>query len=147
MRIEQLDPIKLPLITRLYKAHYPSAKLKKEELTIVGYVDDDLVCVARLRTLENYRLLTGMLVIPSYRGSGLAHQIMSYCKDSILAKGDFCFAYAHLEKFYAKHNFKTIEPEQLPKHLRVMFERYSHKKKLVAMAYQLDEKWVLEFVE
>ena len=147
MRIEQLDPIKLPLITRLYKAYYPSAKPKKEELTLVGYVDGDLACVTRFRIIESHRLLTGMLVIPRYRGSGLAHQLMSYCKDSVLAKGDFCFAYAHLEELYAKHNFKTIEPEQLPKHLQVMFERYSRKKRLVAMAYQLDEKCVLEFVE
>jgi hypothetical protein len=72
---------------------------------------------------------------------------MSYCKDSVLAKGDFCFAYTHLETFYAKHNFKTIEPEQLPKHLQVMFERYSRKKSLVAMAYQLDEKYDLELGE
>ena len=136
MRIEQLDPIKLPLITRLYKAHYPSAKPKKEEVTIVGYVGSDIACVTRLRSIENDRLLTGMLVIPSYRGSGLAHQLMSYCKDSVFTKGDFCFAYAHLEKFYAQHNFKTIEPRQLPKHLQVIFERYSRSKKLVAMAYE-----------
>ena len=147
MRIEQLDPIKLPLIARLYKAHYSSAKPKKEELTLVGYVDGDLACVTRFRSIESHRLLTGMLVVPSYRGSGLAHQLMSYCKDVVLTKGDFCFAYVQLEKFYAKYNFKTIEPERLPKHLQVMFERYSSSKRLVAMAYQLDEKCVFELAE
>ncbi|ANU37706.1 hypothetical protein VSVS05_02628 [Vibrio scophthalmi] len=30
LRIETLDPIKLPLVSRLYKAYYPSGKAKKK---------------------------------------------------------------------------------------------------------------------
>ncbi|AXN32130.1 GNAT family N-acetyltransferase [Vibrio coralliilyticus] len=135
MQIETLDPIKLPLVSRLYKAHYPSGKAKKDELTIVGSIDQQIVSLVRFRNIEQFRLLTGMLVIPEYRGSGLGHQLMGYCAQHVLLEHDFCFAYAHLETFYAQHNFKTIDASQLPNSLKGLFERYSLKKQLVAMKY------------
>lgn len=135
MQIETLDPIKLPLISRLYKAHYPSGKAKKDELTIVGSIDQQIVSLVRFRNIEQCRLLTGMLVIPEHRGSGLGHQLMGHCAQHVLSERDFCFAYAHLETFYAQHNFKTIDASQLPNSLKGLFERYSLKKPLVAMKY------------
>lgn len=113
MQIETLDPIKLPLISRLYKAHYPSGKAKKDELTIVGSIDQQIVSLVRFRNIEQCRLLTGMLVIPEYRGAGLGHQLMGYCVRHVLSEHDFCFAYAHLQPFYAQHNFKTIGSESV----------------------------------
>ncbi|MEX0333154.1 GNAT family N-acetyltransferase [Vibrio tubiashii] len=135
MQIETLDPIKLPLVSRLYKAHYPSGKAKKDELTIVGSIDQQIVSLVRFRNIEQYRLLTGMLVLPEHRGSGLGHQLMGYCALRVLSEHDFCFAYAHLETFYAQHNFKAIDASQLPNSLKGLFERYSLKKQLVAMKY------------
>ncbi|OAM98917.1 acyltransferase [Vibrio europaeus] len=135
MQIETLDPIKLPLISRLYKAHYPSGKAKKDELTIVGAIDQQIVSLVRFRNIEQYRLLTGMLVLPEHRGIGLGHKLMGYCAQNVLSEHDFCFAYAHLETFYAQHNFKTIDASQLPNSLKGLFERYSLKKQLVAMKY------------
>ncbi|NOI58439.1 GNAT family N-acetyltransferase [Vibrio coralliilyticus] len=135
MQIETFDPIKLPLVSRLYKAHYPSGKVKKDELIIVGTIDQQIVSLVRFRNIEQLRLLTGMLVIPEHRGSGLGHQLMGYCAQYVLSEHDFCFAYAHLETFYAQHNFKTIDASQLPNSLKGLFERYSLKKQLVAMKY------------
>ncbi|MGY3685353.1 GNAT family N-acetyltransferase [Vibrio coralliilyticus] len=135
MQIETFDPIKLPLVSRLYKAHYPSGKAKKDELIIVGTIDQQIVSLVRFRNIEQLRLLTGMLVIPEHRGSGLGHQLMAYCAQHVLLEHDFCFAYAHLESFYAQHNFKTIDASQLPNSLKGLFERYSLKKQLVAMKY------------
>lgn len=149
LRIEPLDPIKLPLITRLYKAHYPSAKAKKNELTIVGYTPlmdnaanshDELCCVVRLRPIDPYRLLTGMLVLPDYRGNGIAHQLMQHCRQHMLTPNDYCFAYTHLAPFYAQHGFVTLEPDTLPPPLRTLFMRYCHSgKSLVAMQFQPTE--------
>ncbi|WP_081305546.1 N-acetyltransferase [Vibrio coralliilyticus] len=135
MQIETLDPIKLPLVSRLYKAHYPAGKAKKDELIIVGSIDQQIVSLVRFRNIEQYRLLTGMLVIPEHRGSCFGHQLMGYCAQHVLLEHDFCFAYAHLETFYAQHNFKTIDASQLPNSLKGLFERYSLKKQLVAMKY------------
>lgn len=135
MQIETLDPIKLPLVSRLYKAYYPSGKAKRDELTIVGSMDKQIVSVVRFRSIEQYRLLTGMLVIPAKRSLGLGHQLMSYCQEHILTGQDYCFAYAHLESFYVQHGFQPITPNQLPSALQGLFERYTRKKALVAMQY------------
>ncbi|KHD23496.1 acyltransferase [Vibrio caribbeanicus] len=137
LTIDVLDPIKLPLVARLYKQYYPSGKAKKDELTIVGYWEQQLAAVVRFRSIEQYRLLTGMLVVPDQREKGLGHQLMDYCQDKVLTGLDYCFAYQHLESFYAQHGFVLIEESALPNALRQLFIRYSASgKKLVAMHYQ-----------
>ncbi|NVD05404.1 GNAT family N-acetyltransferase [Vibrio sp. JPW-9-11-11] len=136
LTIESLDPIKLPLVARLYKAHYPSGKAKKDELTIAGYHHNHLAAVVRFRTVEQYRLLTGMLVVPEYRQQGVGHQLMAHCQQQVLQQGDYCFAYAHLETFYSQYGFKTLEGSALPNPLNNLFGRYSRTKSLVAMRYQ-----------
>jgi len=135
LHIEVLDPIKLPLVARLYKAYYPSGKAKKDELIIAGYSDNQLTSVVRFRSVEQYRLLTGMLVVPEHREKGLGHQLMTYCEEQVLINQDFCFAYQHLESFYGQHGFQLVEPQQLPNSLKNLFERYSQTKKLVPMQY------------
>ncbi|EGA66714.1 GNAT family N-acetyltransferase [Vibrio brasiliensis] len=135
LHIEVLDPIKLPLVARLYKAYYPSGKAKKDELIIAGYSDNQLTSVVRFRSIEQYRLLTGMLVAPEHREKGLGHQLMTYCEEQVLTNQDFCFAYQHLESFYGQHGFQLVEPQQLPNSLKNLFERYSQTKKLVPMQY------------
>lgn len=139
MQIEQLDPMKLPLVSRLYKSFYPSGKAKKDELTLVGYTDSQMVAVVRFRTIEEYRLLTGMLVVPGFRGQGLGHDLMCYCLLHVLAEGDYCFAYQHLEGFYEQHSFKTINCQELPNSLKGLYERYTRTKMLVPMKYLVSE--------
>lgn len=135
LNIVPLDPMKLPLVARLYKAHYPSGKAKRDELTIVGYQQNHIAAVVRFRTVDQYRLLTGMLVVPEYRQQGLGHQLMAHCQQQVLQPGDYCFAYSHLEDFYAQYGFQTLGASALPNPLQVLFERYSRSKSLVAMGY------------
>lgn len=136
LTIEPLDPIKLPLVARLYKAHYPSGKAKKDELTLAGYHQKQIAAVVRFRSVDQYRLLTGMLVVPECRQQGFAHQLMAHCQQQVLQQGDYCFAYAHLEGFYAQYGFISLEGSELPNPLNSLFERYSRSKNLVAMRYQ-----------
>ncbi|MDN2480025.1 GNAT family N-acetyltransferase [Vibrio agarivorans] len=137
--IEPLDPIKLPLVTRLYKQYYPS-KPKRDELIIVGYVKKQLCAVVRFRTIEGYRLLTGMLIAPEQQGKGLGHQLLNYCQSEVLTEKDYCFAYAHLEAFYAQHGFETVATDELPGALKGLYLRYTGSgKKLVAMRWEVNE--------
>lgn len=139
LTIASLDPIKTPLIARLYKAHYPSGKAKKNELTIVGYKLNRIVCVVRFRPIEQFQLLTGMLVVPEHRGEGYAHQLMSYCRQHTLSEATYCFAYSHLEPFYQKHGFATIEQQALPNSLKCLYQRYVKSgKDLIPMHYLPD---------
>ncbi|GLT17517.1 acyltransferase [Vibrio zhanjiangensis] len=135
VQFDVLDPIKLPLVSRLYKAYYPSGRAKKDELTIVGKCDQQVVAVVRFKAIEDNRLLTGMLVVPEFRHQGLGHQLISYCEKHVLQSGDFCFAYSELESFYQQHGFFTLDSDSLPNTLRGLFERYSQKKSLAAMQY------------
>lgn len=137
MQIEQLDLMKLPLVARLYKSFYPSGKAKKDELTLVGYMENQMAAVVRFRTIEQYRLLTGMLVVPDFRGQGFGHELMSYCLEHVLTEGDYCFAYKHLEEFYAQHGFKRIDCQELPNSLKGLYERYSKTKALTPMKFMM----------
>lgn len=137
LRIEPLDPLKLPLITRLYKAHYPSAKAKSHELTLVAYQDNHLCGVVRLRPIDRFRLVTGMLVVPEFRGQGIAHHLMEHCQQHLFKTDDYCFAYEHLVPFYAQHSFTALDPATLPEPLHSLFQRYSRSgKALVAMHWK-----------
>ncbi|TOM54970.1 GNAT family N-acetyltransferase, partial [Vibrio parahaemolyticus] len=81
--IEVLNPIKLPLIKKLYKAHYPSGRAKKDELIITASRGGVIVALLRLKTVEQYRLLTGMLVIPEVRGTNVGRTLLEHCENKV----------------------------------------------------------------
>lgn len=136
LRFEQLAPIKLPLIKRFYKQHYPSAKAKSNEAIVVAYQNVQMVGVVRFREIEQYRLLTGMLISPECRGKGFGHQLLAHCQENYLTSTDYCFAYAHLQGLYQQHGFSCIDSTALPANLRSLFDRYSNSgKSLLAMQF------------
>ncbi|AGQ89611.1 N-acetyltransferase [Vibrio parahaemolyticus] len=122
--IEVLNPIKLPLIKKLYKAHYPSGRAKKDELIITASREGVIVALLRLKTVEQYRLLTGMLVIPEVRGTSVGRTLLEHCENKVFEDGDYCFAFSYLEKYYAQHGFETIDSHELPNSLKMAFQRY-----------------------
>ncbi|MGY2574869.1 GNAT family N-acetyltransferase [Vibrio sp. C8] len=136
LKFEHLDPIKLPLLKRFYKQHYPSTKPKSDEILIVAYSELSMIAVVRFRSVTGYRLLTGMAVDESKRGKGIGSELLSFCEKEILADNDFCFSYAHLQHFYEQASFKKIEVEELPNELRTLFGRYSQSgKNLIPMQF------------
>ena len=135
--ITQLDPVKVPLVKRFYKEHYPTGKANKSELIYSLLLDDELCGVVRFRTIEDSRLLTGMAISKQHRGKPLGSQLMKYCAKHTVTENDYCFAYANLTGFYGRHQFVQIDPKQLPNALRVLYERYSNSgKDLIPMQYQ-----------
>ncbi|PAW07647.1 GNAT family N-acetyltransferase [Vibrio sp. V1B] len=122
--IEVLNPIKLPLIKRLYKAHYPAGRAKRDELIIAASVKNGIVALLRMKTIEKSRLLTGMLVVPEFRGTGVGSALLTYCENTVFTSGDYCFAFKHLENYYAQHGFETIDSSELPNSLKMAYLRY-----------------------
>ncbi|MDG3084592.1 GNAT family N-acetyltransferase [Vibrio hannami] len=136
IHIEKLDPIKLPIVQKLYKQHYPSGKAKSNELIYVSYAEKSMCGVVRIRPIDSYRLLTGMMVVPEFRHRGVGLTILDYCSQHVLSEGDYCFAYSHLEDFYTQKSFVTIELDKLPNPLRSLYERYSRSgKQLIPMKF------------
>ncbi|NLS14480.1 GNAT family N-acetyltransferase [Vibrio sp. SM6] len=133
-----LDPIKLPLVKKLYKAHYPSAKAKADEVIWVAQHQSAIAALLRLRRVESAQLLTGMLVPPEYRGQGVGAALLDHCAQHHFDSQVFCFAYAHLEAYYAAHHFQRIDPETLPNGLKMAYQRYTVSgKDLIPMQFNL----------
>ncbi|BDU35682.1 putative Acyl-CoA N-acyltransferase [Vibrio nigripulchritudo MADA3029] len=138
LEVKILDPIQLPLVKRLYKQHYSSAKPKSDELTLVGYLSGNMIAAVRFRTIEDFRLLTGMVIATEHRKKGFGSMLMEHCRNNVLEPSDYCFAYEHLENFYQSHGFVTVSTEALPGSLKSLFTRYSNSgKKLKAMKYNV----------
>lgn len=134
---QELEPIRLPLIKPIYKAFYPSAKPKKTETIIVGYLEHEIIAIVRFRPIDNANLLTGMLVIPKYRLSGVAKKLLQFCQSEYLTDSCYCFAYAHLKSLYLDAGFKVRKIEDLPDSLQQLFCRYtSNGKNLLPMQYK-----------
>ncbi len=122
--IEVLNPIKLPLIKKLYKAYYPAGRAKRDELIITANHEGSMVALLRMKSVESFRLLTGMLVVPEYRGTGVGKALLTHCQNKVFSDGDYCFAFMHLEAYYSRYGFKTIDSSELPNSLKMAFQRY-----------------------
>ncbi|HBV76073.1 MULTISPECIES: GNAT family N-acetyltransferase [Vibrio] len=140
LTFQELEPIKLPLIKSIYKAFYPSAKPKKTDTIIVGYLEHEIIAIVRFRPIDNVNLLTGMLVIPKYRLSGVAQKLLQFCQSGYLTDSCYCFAYPHLKNFYLTAGFKVRKTEDLPAPLQQLFSRYtSNGKNLLPMQYKYQD--------
>ncbi|SHO58029.1 GNAT family N-acetyltransferase [Vibrio quintilis] len=136
---EQLDPIKIPLIQRFYKQHYPAGKAKKDELVIIAKDSQHHICAAvRFRNISPYQLLTGMTVATEKRQQGVAHQLLTFCEQQILNEQVYCFALPYLEDFYRAHHFRSQKADELPGLVHTLYQRYTRQgKQLVPMKYIL----------
>ncbi|MCJ2378852.1 GNAT family N-acetyltransferase [Vibrio sp. ZSDZ34] len=131
-----LDPIRLPIAKKLYKQHYPAGRPKADERIISARFESATCALVRLRSVDSYRLMTGMLVLPEYRQRGVGHQLMNYLMRHELQLSDFCFSLTDLAPFYAQHGFQAISQDELPAALKTLFIRYTGSgKSLVAMRY------------
>ncbi|MGO1298882.1 MAG: GNAT family N-acetyltransferase [Vibrio sp.] len=136
LHFETLPPIKIPLIKRFYKDHYPGTKPKSDDLIIVAYQSHTIVGVVRFRHVVNYRLLTGMAVAEDKRQQGLGSRLLRHCQQSVLTQQDYCFAYQHLESFYRQTGFTVITADELPAELKTLYLRYTEQgKSLIPMRY------------
>ena len=85
-----------------------------------------MIAVVRFKSVEENRLLTGMLVVPEFRSQGLAHQLMSYCEQHVLQRGFLFLPIQNLKAFISSMVCHALFGS-LPNTLRGLFERYSQK--------------------
>ncbi len=132
-----LEPLRFPLINRLYKNYYPAGKAKKDEDIWVGEDGSSIISCVRFKKIEDIQLLTGMLVIPDYRGKGVGDALLAATTKQIENQPCYCFAFSHLVPLYQRAHFTVIEDTELPHYLASRFKRYSESgKNLVPMIYQ-----------
>ncbi|ASA55529.1 GNAT family N-acetyltransferase [Vibrio gazogenes] len=137
LSFEMLDPLKLPLVQRFYKQHYPTAKPKRNERIYTASIANQLCAVVRFRHIGTpHLLLTGMAVAKELRAQGIGHQLLNYCETHVLNQHVFCFAYRHLENFYHQHHFVVQLPQALPAEINQLYQRYHHQgRDIIPMQY------------
>ncbi|GAD81429.1 GNAT family N-acetyltransferase [Vibrio ezurae] len=134
--IKSLEPIRLPILKKLYKAHYPSTKIKGGEHIFVAENATSIVGVVRFRNIDKWQLLTGMMVVPDARRQGIASRLLQYCQSTMLNENVYCFAYVHLQQMYSAYGFRCIDIEALPASLQKLYLRYTQAgKPLIIMQY------------
>ncbi|MCD9509038.1 GNAT family N-acetyltransferase [Photobacterium phosphoreum] len=133
---QQLNPIRLPIVNKLYKDFYPAGKAKRDETLWIGESQQKIICCVRFKHIGELQLLTGMLVTPEYRGQKIATQLLQHAIPQMQQKACYCFAFKELEALYKYAGFITLQPQQLPLDLQQRFERYCNSgKKLIPMHY------------
>ncbi|QUJ67624.1 GNAT family N-acetyltransferase [Photobacterium sp. GJ3] len=131
-----LEPLRFPLVNRLYKAHYPAGKAKKDEVIWIGESTTEIVSAVRFQQFEDHQLMTGMLVVPAFRQQGISQALLKACQVQLISKHCFCFAFSHLENLYAQAGFQVISEDALPVSLAGRIQRYrSAGKSLIPMRY------------
>ncbi|WP_191601870.1 GNAT family N-acetyltransferase [Marinomonas algicola] len=134
--VEQSSRLLFPLAKNFYQSYYPSGKPNKAD-PIWLLKGPEIICAYRLKLFDDYQLLTAMVTKPSYREQGLASYLLNHTKEALQAKQTYCFAFEHLEHFYKKNGFCTVNIQDLPNHLEERFVRYTLSgKKLVPMRFR-----------
>ncbi|RXJ72384.1 GNAT family N-acetyltransferase [Veronia nyctiphanis] len=137
LRFTPLNPIRFPLVARLYKSHYPAGKPKKDEVIWTAESENQLLASVRFKQFETFQLLTGMLVIPDFRGKGIGDELLNACNDQTSSKVCFCLAYRYLVPLYERNDFKMIETSELPDELAGRYKSYCNSgKDLVPMRFK-----------
>lgn len=137
-------------IKKLYQAHMPWAKPKgREKLAIVttnGLDDEDtgqpesddkkIIAVVRIRPIGEFELVTGMLVHPDYRGTGVGDALLEFIKPQLNPGKSFLYALPHLENYYSRAGFQLQAIDTVPNDIGQLYLKYSSQKPLVLMGWK-----------
>ena len=136
----QLEPIKFPLVNQFYKRVYKKGLARKNEAVFI-LKEKEIICSAKLKTLDNQLLLTGVACDPKHTKQGFASLLIN--KILVLQKQPvYCFPYPHLQLFYSRLGFVQTEASILPEIIQQRFHRYSENRTLLLMVYlpKIDNK-------
>jgi len=131
-----LDKLKYPLVNQFYKQVYKKGTASKDESVFV-LKDTTILCSAKLKSLGEQLLLTGVASAPEVRSKGYASHLIK----QILALQNvslYCFPYRHLVDFYSQLGFVQQQADQTPMTIQKQFARYNHKNTLLLMCYPIN---------
>ena len=94
-----------------------------------------IICAARIKNIQQARLLTGVACLEAFREQGLTSYLLRQVLNT-QSEPLYCFPYSGLECFYRRLGFQFSNQESLPEPLRQAYLKYSRGKKLSIMIYQ-----------
>ncbi|MEJ6078438.1 GNAT family N-acetyltransferase [Vibrio sp. 1-Bac 57] len=129
----QLQKHQIPLVNQFYKQVYKKGLANKSEQVFV-IKNQQILCAARLKTVQGATLLTGVACLPALRGQGLTSNLLTQLLSAQM-QTIYCFPYPHLQIFYQRLGFQTLDVSTLPEKLGIQYQRYNSRKPLLCMIY------------
>ena len=134
----ELEKIKYPLVNQFYKQVYKKGIASKNESVFILW-QKEIICSAKLKKLESHLLLTGVACLPEFRSQGYASLLIKKLLH-LQQQAVYCFPYAHLELFYKKLGFVTLDTNDCPEIIRARFNKYRQNRELLLMVYSKSDK-------
>jgi N-acetylglutamate synthase-like GNAT family acetyltransferase len=100
-------------------ARYDEVKFKRsnyeKEYIAIAELNNKRAGLGRLVRVDSKSAeLGGIYVLPDYRGSGIASKIVEFLLlYSTSYEQIFCLPFAHLERFYGKYGFVTVDAAEI----------------------------------
>lgn len=135
LQFEIVNKAQIKLVNAFYKQVYKKGLANKSDQIFV-LKDQEILCAARIKTVSGAQLLTGVATHEEVRKQGLASELIKQIL-SLQQEVLYCFPYPHLQSFYQSLGFTLFSPEQLPEGLALAYQKYSQRKKLSVMHYQI----------
>lgn len=131
----KLEKIKYPLVNQFYKRVYKKGIAGKNEAVFIIKNAHQIICSAKLKSIEEHLLLTGVACDPNFQHQGHASQLI---KQLIMQQEQpiYCFPYPHLQPFYLRLGFTKIQINQAPEMIKQRFVRYQQHRTLFLMVYK-----------
>ena len=131
----ELEKVKYPLVNQFYKRVYKKGIAGKNEAVFIIKNEQQIICSAKLKSIEESLLLTGVACDEDFQHQGYASRLVK----QLLGKQQqsiFCFPYPHLEAFYLRLGFMHISVEEAPEAIQTRLLRYRQHRDLLLMVYK-----------
>ena len=107
----------------------------KNEAVFILKNEQLIICSAKLKSIEQELLLTGVACDPIYQSQGYASLLINKL---LVTKNRtvYCFPYLHLKEFYLRLGFVFLALENAPEAIQRRFKRYQQHRALLLMVYK-----------
>lgn len=128
----ELEKLKYPLVNQFYKRVYKKGIAGKNEAVFIFKNEQEIICSAKLKSIEGDLLLTGVACDSQYQHQGYASRLIKQIVDK-QQQAIFCFPYPHLKDFYLRLGFSLLSVEEAPNIISQRFLRYLQHRELLLM--------------
>lgn len=115
--IEELSPEMFPLANRFFKENGHKGKARSHERVFVWRENGKIIAALRACPKANGYLLRSVWVSIALRRTGLGSQLMQESLKRLSPSPCWCYPYSHLEAFYQRLGFHTMEANSVPEEI------------------------------
>ena len=131
----ELEKIKLPLVNQFYKRVYKKGVANKTDACF-ALQGKEIICAAKLKMLDEHKLLTAVACDPIHRGQGYGSQLVAQIL-RLQQQPIYCFLSPYLRSFYIRLGFSECDMQTVPEIIKQKFNLYSKNRSLLLMHYSM----------